>query len=277
MREINANQLFAVPLADGLAVETVYYPTGTLCLSTQVGCALGCPFCASGARGLARNLTAEELWLQVAAARARGWRPGRVTLSGIGEPLHNLAAVTAFLAAAQAEGLAVSVTTTGQPLAALERLLALPHNGVMLSLHAGTAATHTRLVPRGPAFEEVWAALAVAWPRLSRARRRKLGINYLLLAGVNDGDEEVSALAARLVFHPELTVHLLTPNPVPGSPFQAPPAERVQELWSLLRARGIHARRANPWRRQPRGGCGTLVASWAETGSENTPGATATA
>jgi len=267
VQEANANHLFAVPLADGTAVEAVFYPTGTLCLSTQVGCALGCPFCASGARGLTRNLTQAELWSQVAAARARGWRPGRVTLSGIGEPLFNLTAVTAFLETARAQGLAVSVTTTGQPLAALSRLLTLPHNGVMVSLHAGTAASHARVVPRGPDFEGFWNVLAVAWPRLSRARRRKLGINFLLVAGINDSEAEVLALAERLVPHPEVTVHLLVPNPVPGSPFQAPPAERVQKLWALLRARGVHARRANPWRRQQRGGCGTLVATSAETGT----------
>ena len=272
MQEASANHLFAVPLADGTAVEAVFYPTGTLCLSTQVGCALGCPYCASGARGLTRNLTAEELWQQVAAARARGWQPGRVTLSGIGEPLGNLTAVTAFLGTARAQGLAVSVTTTGQPLAALSRLLRLPHNGVMVSLHAGTAATHTRVVPRGPDFEAFWDTLAAVWPRLSRARRRKVGVNLLLVDGINDSEAEVLALAGRLAPHPEVTVHLLVPNPVPGSPFRALPAERVQRLWAVLRARGVHARRANPWRRQQRGGCGTLVATGAETGTESAEG-----
>jgi adenine C2-methylase RlmN of 23S rRNA A2503 and tRNA A37 len=195
VQEASANHLFAVPLADGTAVEAVFYPTGTLCLSTQVGCALGCPYCASGARGLTRNLTAEELWQQVAAARARG-----------------------------------------------------------------------------PDFEAFWDTLAAVWPRLSRARRRKVGVNLLLVDGINDSEAEVLALAGRLAPHPEVTVHLLVPNPVPGSPFRALPAERVQRLWAVLRARGVHARRANPWRRQQRGGCGTLVATGAETGTESAEG-----
>lgn len=254
------NQTFAVPLADAAAVEAVFYPTGTLCLSTQVGCAVGCLFCASGARGLHRNLTVEELWHQMEAARARGWQPGRITLSGIGEPLHNAAVTEAFLLQAHDRGIPVSVTTTGHPLPALRRLLNLPHNGVMLSLHAGTPATHARLVPRGPNFDALWDTLGEAWPGLSRARRRKVGINVLLLAEVNDNPEEIEALAERLATHPEVTVHLLVPNPVPGSPFQAPEEARVQEIWQMLRARGLHARRANPWRRLRRGGCGTLVA-----------------
>ncbi|HSH68995.1 MAG TPA: radical SAM protein [Deferrisomatales bacterium] len=254
------NRTFAVSLADGWAVEAVFYPTGTLCLSTQVGCAVGCPFCASGGRGLHRNLTVGELWLQVDAARDRGWQPGRITLSGIGEPLHNAAVTEAFLLQARGRGIPVSVTTTGHPLDRLRRLLTLPHNGVMLSLHAGTSATHAWLVPRGPEFEALWDTLGGLWPDLSRARRRKVGINLLLLAGVNDGPEEIEALADRLATHPEATVHLLTPNPAPGSPFRAPEAARVQDIWAGLRARGVHARRANPWRQLRRGGCGTLVA-----------------
>ncbi len=253
------NSKFAVPLADGLAVEAVYYGSGTLCLSTQVGCAMGCPFCASGAGGLQRNLRLDELHAQLAAARERAFRPARLTLSGIGEPLANPEVVARFLLERRKAGLPVSLTTTGQPLARLASFLNLPHNGLMLSLHAGSPATHRRLIPRGPDFEALWRLLAAAWPRLSRRQRRRLGINYLLLAGVNDRPAELAELARRLQRFPELTLHLLTANRVAGSPFTSPPPPALDEVFRFLAARHRHVRRANRWRQRQEGGCGTLV------------------
>ena len=92
------NDKFAVPLADGSQVEAVWYPSGTLCLSTQVGCAMGCSYCASGRDGLQRSLTTEELAAQVVLGTGRGHAIERLTLSGIGEPLQALEAVTSFMA-----------------------------------------------------------------------------------------------------------------------------------------------------------------------------------
>jgi 23S rRNA (adenine2503-C2)-methyltransferase len=128
----------------------------------------------------------------------------------------------------------------------------------MLSLHAGTAATHRRLVPRGPDFEALWRLLGELLSTLPRRRRRKLGINYLLLAGANDDPLELEALAKRLQPFPDLTLHLLTCNPVPGSSLQSPPPAAVDAAHAFLAARGLNARRANHWRRQASGGCGTL-------------------
>jgi 23S rRNA (adenine2503-C2)-methyltransferase len=254
------NQKFLVPLADGLAVEAVWYGSGTLCISSQVGCALGCPFCASGFGGLRRNLSTDELSLQLATARKRGATPQRVTVSGIGEPLHNSQAVAEFIEECRRQRLPVSLTTTGAPLSALREFLRLGHNGLMLSLHAGTAATHRRLVPRGPDLDALWALLEEALPALSRRRRRKIGINYLLLAGCNDSPAELSALADRLRHQPELTLHLLTCNPVAGSAFVSPPPPVVDAVYGFLAARGLNIRRPNRWRTSPEGGCGTLLA-----------------
>ncbi|BCR04581.1 radical SAM protein [Desulfuromonas versatilis] len=259
MAEPFRNDKFPVRLADGHEVESVYYGSGTLCISSQAGCAVGCPFCASGKSGLLRNLSVEEMQLQVDEAGRRGHRPRRITLSGIGEPLHNPAAVARFITLSATEGLPVSLTTTGHPLARLEEFLHLPHNGLMLSLHAGSSALHRRLVPHGADFEELWAVLERHWPLLSRRRRRKLGVNFLLLAGVNDGSAELQTLAERLRTFPELTLHLLTCNPVPASPFASPPDEAVAEIHARLAGQGINVRRPNPWRVRLEGGCGTLL------------------
>ncbi len=253
------NEKFVIPLGD-VRVEAVWYGSGTLCLSSQAGCAVGCPFCASGARGLRRNLSPSELEAQLEWALARGFEPRRLTLSGVGEPLHNAPAVLSFLDRCRSLNLPLSLTTTGGPLARLEEFVALPHNGLVLSLHAGRGDTHRRLVPRGPALEELWDCFAAGLGRLSRRRRRKMGVNYLLLAGVNDSEAELEAFARRLEPHPEITVHLLVCNPVPGSPYGSPPLERVAEVAARWRSRGLNVRLANRWRRQARGGCGTLLA-----------------
>ncbi|MEZ4598687.1 MAG: radical SAM protein [Syntrophotaleaceae bacterium] len=258
MEHTSSNILIPVRLSDGLTVEAVYFGSGTLCLSTQAGCALGCPFCASGARGLLRNLTIGELEKQVEQAREKGIKPLRLTLSGIGEPLHNSDVVIAFLEKCRKNRQSVSVTTTGVDLGALARLLPLDHNGVALSLHAGTAAVHHRLVPHGPPFEQVWDLLQDIWPGLSHRRRKKISVNYLLLQGINDADDEISELVNRLRPFPEMTLHLLQYNKVAGSPFSAPPAERQESIYRALFAAGINVRRANRWRIQPAGGCGTL-------------------
>lgn len=260
MNLIVDNQRFLVPLSDGLQVEAVYYGSGTLCLSCQAGCAVGCPFCASGAKGLLRNLTLAELEHQLAWARHHGVIPRALTLSGVGEPLHNAAVARDFLLTNQAAGLPVSLTTIGVPLPRLEEFLLLPHNGLMLSLHAGLAATHKRVIPQGPEFADLLALLKAVWPRLSRRRQRKIGINYLLLQGVNDSQEELCALQQQLRPFPELTLHLLSCNPVPGSDYASPTAAWQEHWYQSLLAGGLHVRRPNRWRRQSLGGCGTLVA-----------------
>jgi 23S rRNA (adenine2503-C2)-methyltransferase len=258
MLPISANSRFLAPLADGLGVEAVYYGSGTLCISSQAGCAMGCPFCASGSRGLLRNLSAEELWAQLEYIRGRGIEPRRLTISGVGEPLHNFLALSTFMERCRVAGLPVSLTTTGSPLERFEEILRQPLNGLMLSLHAGTSATHRQLIPRGPELTALLDVLGGALAHLSRRRRRKVGINYLLLAGINDRRREMAPLLPLFQRYPELTLHLLTCNPVADSSFVSPPAAAVAELHGWLADQGLHVRRPNPWRTQADGGCGTL-------------------
>jgi 23S rRNA (adenine2503-C2)-methyltransferase len=252
------NEKFAVTLDDGLAVEAVFYGSGTLCVSSQAGCAMGCPYCASGSKGLLRNLSSGEMVKQLEEAFRKGFSPLRVTISGIGEPLHNPTAVRDFLYFCRKRGLPVSLTTTGSPLPVLEEFLSLPHNGLMVSLHSGTAATHRLLVPRGPDFYLLCQTLARCMAKTSHRRRRKLGLNYLLLEGINDSLLEQTSLAELARSIPGVTVHLLSCNPVPGSLFRSPPETTFDSLHRLLRRQEVCARRANRWRQQAEGGCGTL-------------------
>jgi len=253
------NSKILVPLGDGRAVEAVFYSGKTLCLSSQVGCALGCGFCASGRHGLMRNLRLEEFGLQLEAARAIGLSPETLTVSGMGEPIHNLENLCRFVEQMQAEGLPVSVTTTGGAPEALERLMRLPLRALMLSLHAGRQGTRRTLMPRAAPLSGLLPAFVKLARGASRRTRRKLGINYLLLEGVNDSLEEFEALLPLFEALPDLTLHLLEPNPVPGSPYKASRSETLLEIFNWCRRHGIHVRRANASRRQPQGGCGTLV------------------
>lgn len=259
-REGLQNLKIVLRLAPGDEVETVRYRGDTVCLSTQVGCAVGCPFCASGSQGFFRNLSEEELWAQVAAASPVDEPPiERITLSGIGEPLHNFAVVQRFLDTARRRRLAVSVTTSGGPVGRLAELLRSAHNGVTVSVHAGTEAVRRRMVPRGPELEALFATLAEVVPTLSRKRRKKTALAYLVLAGTNDADDEIDAFVARA--RPlGVAVHLYGLNPVEHAPFARGDRERFDAIYARMRAVGLVVRMSSTARLESVGGCGTLVA-----------------
>lgn len=253
------NRRFRVALDDGASVEAVLYRGDSLCVSSQVGCAVACPFCASGARGLARALSQEELWGQVEQVRARGHGVARVTVSGVGEPLHNHEAVRAFVERCREEGVRVSLTTSGGPLSRLAEWLALPHNGLTISVHAGSEATRARLVPRAPALAPLFELLAERLPALSRKRRKKLALAYLLIAGENDAEHELDAFVARAA-PLALTVHLYAYNSVPTSGHRPVTRARYEEVFERMRAAGLSVRMSSQARVEANGGCGTLVA-----------------
>ena len=259
---VSANRRYVVRLADDSAVEAVLYRGDSLCVSSQVGCAVGCPFCASGANGLTRNLSLDELVGQVEAVEAQA--PGtvaRVTVSGVGEPLHN-PAVIPFVRWCRQRGTPASLTSSGGPLRKLASWLERdgpPHNGISLSIHAGREATRARTVPRGPALAPLFELLAERVPRLSASRRRKLALAYLLLTGVNDDGAELEAFVAR-VLPLGLKVHLYSYNPVPTSTQAATQDELYHRVYAHMRERGLDVRRSSQARIEDNGGCGTLVA-----------------
>ena len=251
------NFKYPVVLNDGLVIEAVYYDSGTLCVSSQAGCALACPFCASGSQGLKRQLTAAEMYLQLQSLRQSGREPRRLTISGIGEPLHNWENVRCFMVACRKQGLEVSVTTTGIALSHLDELIKLVGNGVMISLHAARSEVHSQLIPKGPDFLQLCAEIDRIYPLISRRKRRKIGINYLLFSGVNDQEDDLLALQKLMQRWQDFTLHLLRYNPVAGMDFHSDP-HKLDHWHDYLRAKGISVRRPNRWRSRADGGCGTL-------------------
>ena len=252
-----SNFKYPIVLGDGLVIEAVYYGSGTLCLSSQAGCALACPFCASGSQRFKRQLTVAEMQLQLEQLRQNGHEPRRLTISGIGEPLHNWENIRSFMSVCQKQGLDVSVTTTGVVIQHLEELIRHAANGVMISLHAAQPEIHQHLIPNGPGFRQLCAEIERIYPLLSRRQRRKIGINYLLLSGMNDRQEDLFALEKLMQRWRDFTLHLLRYNPVAGMNFLSDP-DRMDHWHDYLREKGISVRRPNHWRNSADGGCGTL-------------------
>lgn len=261
--EVGGNLRWVVEVDRGETVEAVLYRGDSLCVSSQVGCAVGCPFCASGANGLTRPLALDELTGQVDAVRGvLGRAVSRVTVSGVGEPLHNHDVVASFVGWCRDRDTPASITTSGGPLARLRTWLdsqGPPHNGITLSIHAGREPTRARAVPRGPALGPLFELLAETVPQLSSSRRRKLALAYLLLADLNDDDAEIDAFLERA--RPlGLKVHLYRYNPVPTSSQRQVSDGRYHAVYERMRATGLDVRRSSQARIEANGGCGTLVA-----------------
>jgi len=263
------NRRHVVRLDDDQHIECVVYRRDTLCVSTQVGCAVGCPFCASGANGLSRNLVLEELIAQVRAATDAGAELKRVTLSGIGEPLHNPHTLE-FMRWCRADGLLPSVTTSGGPTRRLPELLASHHNGVTVSVHAGTEQVRARLVPKGPSLAELFSTLERTLPTISNNRRKKIALSYLVIEGQNDTDAELDAFLERAVPLGQ-SLHLFAYNSVPTSDMRPVPRPRYEAIYARAAATGLRVHMSSTARIEDNGGCGTLVALRTSQGVAGTP------
>jgi 23S rRNA (adenine2503-C2)-methyltransferase len=254
------NQRWLVELQDGARVECVLYRGDTLCVSSQVGCAVACPFCASGAQGLARPLRFDELVGQVDAVRALGHALARVTVSGVGEPLHNHGAVWQFLEHCRSQRVGMSLTTSGGPIARLAEWLHAPHNGLTLSVHAGSEAMRARMVPKGPSLEALFDLLAQEVPRMTQRRRKKTALAYLVCGGLNDVAQELQCFAERA--RPlELPVHLYAYNEVSNSTFSRVARADYEACYQQLVAAGLRVRMSSQARLEDNGGCGRLLAT----------------
>jgi len=254
-----------VALADGAAVEAVIIPEDdrrTACISTQVGCAIGCVFCASGIGGLVRDLSAGEIVEEVLQARrslGEGEALTHLVVMGIGEPLMNYEALVRALRILTAPwGLAlgprrITVSTVGLP--ATIRRLAGEGLGVNLavSLHAADDFTRERLVPHARPLGEVVAA---ARDYLHRTGR-EVTFECVLVKGVNDSVEDARGLAD-LVGREAILVNLLPVNPVPGLGWQAPSAARVERFVRELRGRGVRVQVRRRRGADIAGACGQL-------------------
>jgi 23S rRNA (adenine2503-C2)-methyltransferase len=251
---------FLLRLTDGRTVESVLLPGDGVCVSTQVGCAVGCVFCMTGRDGLARHLDSGEIVAQVALARARQ-RVRRVVFMGMGEPAHNLDNVLDAIALLGAEGdlaqknLVFSTVGDRRVFERLPRERVKPAHA--LSLHTTKPELRARLLPRAPRIEPAeLVALADAY---SRATKYPTQYQWTLLEGVNDGDDELEALAALLAGH-YAVVNFIPYNSVDGAEFRRPSWQRAAEMARYLHRRGVLAKLRRSAGQDVEAGCGQLRA-----------------
>ncbi len=230
-----------VGVGGGDAIETVAMPAGAVCISTQVGCAVRCRFCASGKDGLKRNLGVAEIVEQLVHAR-REMRIDRIVFMGIGEPTHNLDAVLESARRFRDDGLIgyrrQTLSTVGSR-RAFERMLAAEVKPALaLSLHSVDPVIRRDILPH--AYDEPIQDLIAAADAYSRAIDHPVQIEWTLLAGINDRDEDVDALAT-LMQGVNGYVNFIVWNRVAGVPFEAPPQERVVEIVRRTKRHGVFA------------------------------------
>jgi 23S rRNA (adenine2503-C2)-methyltransferase len=256
---------------DGRAIESVLIPDEkpergklTLCISSQVGCALDCQFCATATLGFSRHLSSGEIVEQVYHATAlAGRRPTNIVFMGMGEPLHNLANVSrAFSLLLHPWGAAfsprrITVSTVGLVSGIDELAKLTPAPNLAISLNATTDEVRSQIMPvnrRWP-IEQLLAAAR----RFPLAHGRRVTFEYVLLAGVNDTDADAVRLPGLMRGIP-CKVNLIPWNPFAGPAFQRPSDDRILAFQNALRAGGLPV-----YIRTPRGddidaACGQLAA-----------------
>ncbi|MBB5206388.1 23S rRNA (adenine2503-C2)-methyltransferase [Inhella inkyongensis] len=249
-------------LKDGQSVEAVLLPQRDkawgLCVSSQVGCAVGCGFCMTGTGGLIRQLSTGEILAQVAAAR--GLRAvNKVVFMGMGEPSHNLEAVLEAIQVLGTEGgighKSLVFSTVGDE-RAFERLAsASVKPALALSLHTTRAALRQQLLPRAPRLSP--QELVGRADAYGRASGYPVQYQWTLLAGVNDAedDEIVALLGGRYG-----VLNLIPFNRVEGLPFERPEWEACRDMVRRLHQRGILTKLRDSAGQDVEGGCGQLRA-----------------
>jgi len=272
---------YRIELADGGAVETVFLVQRdriTLCLSSQVGCAIGCDFCLTAKMGLVRHLGPGEIVGQVTLVRADrefAGQPFRVVLMGMGEPLHNYDAVLAAVRLlGDPDGLGVSprrvTLSTSGLVPGIERLATEPvRPRLAVSLNATTDDVRDRLMPVNRKYPI--ARLLDACRAFARESGDRVTLEYVLLAGINDSDADADRLA-RLARGVPAKVNLIPFNEVEDwLPYRRPPRAAVLGFRDRVSARGATA--TIRWSRgvEARAACGQL-AVLAAPGSPRTGG-----
>ena len=256
----DGSERLLLALRDGQTIESVLLPGDGLCISTQVGCAVGCQFCMTGRDGLLRQLRSGEILAQVALARAR--RPvRRVVFMGMGEPAHNLDNVLEAIDLLGTEGdLATKnlVFSTVGDRRVFERL---PRGAVKpalaLSLHTTKADLRAQLLPRAPRIDpDELVALADEYSQLTKYPTQ---YQWTLLEGVNDGDDELENIA-RLLAGKYAVMNFIPYNEVPGSGFRRPTWERAAAMARYLHRRGVLTKLRRSAGQDVEAGCGQLRA-----------------
>jgi 23S rRNA (adenine2503-C2)-methyltransferase len=261
-----------VALLDGQTVESVLLPRDGLCVSTQVGCAVGCLFCMTGRSGLVRQLSSGEIVAQVVLARTRR-KVGRVVFMGMGEPAHNLDNVLEaidLLGTSGAIGHKNLVFSTVGDYRVFERLpLGKVKPALALSLHTARADLRAHLLPK--AAQIAPDELVELGESYARATGYPIQYQWTLLAGINDSDEEVDSII-RLLKGKYAMMNFIPYNSNEGLGFERPSWQRASEMAGRLHQSGILARLRDSAGQDIDGGCGQLrarAAALKTTGKQN--------
>ncbi len=275
-QSVDGTRKLVLVLADRRRIECVYIPdtpAQTFCVSTQVGCAMGCAFCLTGKMGLVRHLTVGEIAGQVrvlAAATGLLDSAFNIVLMGMGEPLHNYDATMQALALLNdAEGLAlppkrVTLSTVGL-VPMLDKLAAEPlMPNLAISLHATTEAQREAIVP--PTKKYGLHAIIEACRRFPLSKRSRITFEYVLLAGVNDSLADARRLV-KLLDGIRAKVNLIPLNAAAGIPFDRPADAAVDAFARVLAAKGMTVSVRRSRGRDIRAACGQLIVEGGRTRS----------
>lgn len=261
---------------DGYAVEMVFIPEegrGTLCVSSQVGCALGCPFCATGQQGLGRNLTTGEiiaqLWLAEQLLNAENRSTQRlisnVVFMGMGEPLTNFDNVVRALRIMQDDfgyGLSwrrVTLSTVGI-VPAIARLKTQCPVNLAISLHAPTDKLRNQLVPLNKKYP-IAEILRACHDYLQGKPQRKITFEYIMLKEINDNPRDAHALV-KLLQNLPAKVNLIPFNPFPNSYYQSSEPQRIDQFRDILLQAGLITVTRKARGRDIDAACGQLAVTW---------------
>jgi 23S rRNA (adenine2503-C2)-methyltransferase len=249
-----------VELNDGQMVESVLLPRGGLCVSTQVGCAVGCVFCMSGRNGLLRQLGSAEIVAQVVLARKRR-AVSKVVFMGMGEPAHNLDNVLEAIQLLGTQGNIGHKNLVFSTVGDLRVFERLPKEKVKpalaLSLHTTDATLRATLLPHAPqiAIEEL-VELAEVY---ARATGYPVQYQWTLIEGVNDSDTELARIA-QLLSGKYAIMNFIPFNEVDGLDYRRPTPERIAAMAQTLNHQGVYSRVRDSAGQEVEGACGQLRA-----------------
>ena len=253
---VDTTRKFLFRLSDGSLIESVLIPASpalygdrsdrqTICISTQVGCAYGCKFCASGLDGFSRNLTSDEIVDQVIEVeRASGERIDNIVFMGMGEPLANLKNLLAAIRIINAPwGLGIGarhITVSTSGLAPQIRKLADEPLQIRLaiSLHGASDAVRSQIMPVNRRYN-IETLLSACEYYVSRKKQR-LTFEYILIGGLNDADEEAHLLA-RHARRLSAKINLIPYNTVEGLEWTRPARSRQEQFLAILKQHGVAA------------------------------------
>jgi 23S rRNA (adenine2503-C2)-methyltransferase len=249
-----------VELADGQTVESVLLPRDGLCISTQIGCAVGCTFCMTGRDGLLRQVSSGEMVAQVILGRARR-TVSRVVFMGMGEPSHNMDNVLEAIDALGTYGgighknLVFSTVGDHRVFQRLPQEKVKP--ALAISLHSTRPELRVELLPKAPRIAP--AELVALAEDYARKTSYPIQYQWTLLAGINDSFEEMDEIA-RLLAGKYALMNFIPYNATAALSYQRPTVERISELTRYLHGKGIRTTVRNSAGQDVDGGCGQLRA-----------------